>query len=125
MDNQLTDMINSLLSNPQGLEAVSRLIKGENTSENQQQQMSVHTKNQSTELPDLNFLTNILGSNQNGVNALLKLKKAYDVYNNTYDPGINLINALSPYLSSKRVANANKIINAVKVSRVINSFREE
>ena len=125
MDNQLTDMINSLLSNPQGLEAVSRLIKGENTSENQQEQMSDHTKNQSTELPDLNFLTNILGSNQNGVNALLKLKKAYDVYNNTYDPGINLINALSPYLSSKRVANANKIINAVKMSRVINSFREE
>jgi hypothetical protein len=123
MDNQLTDIINSLLSNPQGLEAVSKLIKGGNSS--QQEQVQMPSETQSTELPDLSFLTNILANNQIGANAILKIKKAYDVYNNTYDPGVNLINALSPYLSSKRAVNANKIINAVKVGRVINSFREE
>lgn len=121
-------MLSSIISNPKAMESIKDITnnltdsKGKAEVENDENTLTPLMDNS---LPDMSFLTEILANNQQSIQALTKMKKAYDTYNNTHDPSINLINALSPYLSTKRVANANKIITALKVGKAINVFRGE
>lgn len=119
-------MLSSFISNPKAMESIKDLASNfsvPNSEPGKREERENTAPN--VNMPDISFLSEILANNQQSVQALNKMKKAYDTFNNTRDPSINLINALSPYLSTKRVANASKIITALKVGKAINVFRGE
>ena len=130
MSSNPMEMLSGLLSDPNAMrEAVDMLGSLGASSTEKKTDNAPHFPNQEneikTEVPDISFLANLLSNNRMSMQAIGKMKKAYDTFNKAHDPSINLINALSPYLSSRRAMNANRLITAVKVSKAINVFKEE
>ncbi len=124
MNTDAIEMLGGLLGNPDALKKATDMLgaASQNPKENKSYEAPV---NNNTQVPDISFLANLLSNNEISLQAMTKMKKAYDTFNNARDPSINLINALSPYLSAHRALNANKLITAVRVSKAINVFREE
>jgi len=61
----------------------------------------------------------------NKINTIIKIKKAYDQISRTEDKRVNLLTALKPYLSPKRVStidNAIKVIHLSKLNSIINEL---
>ena len=137
-DNSM-DLLTSLLSNPQAVENIKNIIGGmANSSQNEPEPAREpepepesrpeppHTQQaprpQTASVPDMSFLTNILANSNQNVEIMNKMKQAYDVYASEDDPSINLLHALSPYLSQKRTANLEKVITMVKVGKAASVF---
>lgn len=131
MNSNALEMLSGMLSNPSAMENISNMVKGMNAKDKEENQERTEIKEEpikfenNNSIPDMSFLANIFANNENSIQAMNKMRKAYDTFNNVHDPSINLINALSPYLSVRRMNNANKLITMVKVSKAINVFREE
>ena len=113
------EFLSGLLKNKDALNSLKNMVSDSQTesSEGKKEDM-----NYNSEIPDLSFVTELLSSNKQSVEIMNKMKKVYDVYSDNNDPGINLLNALSPYLSSKRNANLSKIMTAVKMGKAFNQF---
>lgn len=124
MNQDTLQMLSGLLGNPDALKGAADML-GINTKAPEEEKQDVSQPKTDVQVPDISFLANILSNNEQSLQAMTKMKKAYDAFNNAYDPSINLINALSPYLSAGRALNASKLITAVKVSKAINVFRED
>ena len=129
MSSNAMEMLSGLLSDPNAIKDAMEMFGslGTTSTEKKTDNMPNIPKQEEikTEVPDISFLANLLSNNRMSMQAIGKMKKAYDTFNNAHDPSINLINALSPYLSSRRAMNANRLITAVKVSKAINVFKEE
>jgi len=57
--------------------------------------------------------------------TIIKIKKIYDQISHTEDPLVNLLKALKPYLSPKRLSrvdSAIKVVHLSKLSAIINEF---
>ncbi len=124
MNQDTLQMLSGLLGNSDALKGVSDML-GINKEASKEESPEAIPQKTDVQVPDISFLANLLSNNEQSLQAMTKMKKAYDAFNNARDPSINLINALSPYLSAGRAVNANKLITAVKVSKAINVFRED
>ncbi len=109
------ELLSGLLKNKDTLNNLKNLV-----SDQQEREKTVYSddaKPYNSDMPDLSFLTELLSNNRQNVEIMNKMKKAYDAYSDDRDPGINLLNALTPYLSNKRNENLSKIMTAVKVGK--------
>lgn len=129
MNSNAVEMLSGLLGNPDAVKTAVDMIGSLSAPTEEKQNASAVPQNEAPqikpEVPDISFLANLLSENKVSLQAMTRMKKAYDAFSNAHDPSINLINALSPYLSTRRAMNAEKLITAVKVSKAINVFREE
>lgn len=92
------DLLNGLLSNPDALKAVGKMLTdsaGTNSSETPVENLTPAISDDTPALPDF---TSIM---------------------NTQDNGTRLLYALEPYLSEKRKGNINQIVQAVKVGKMV------
>ncbi len=110
------------------MELFSNLLKNKDTLDNLKKMVSDEPEKEqrsalpASEAPDLSFLSDLLAGSPGNLEMMNKMKKAYDAYSDEKDPGINLLNALAPYLSSKRTDNLSKIMTAVKVGKAFNQL---
>ena len=111
------ELLSGLLKNKDALNSLKNAF-----SDNEPVEKRENSMPSSQDIPDLSFLSELLSGNQQNVEIMSKMKKAYDAYSNDNDPGINLLNALAPYLSNKRNENLSKIMTAVKVGKAFNQF---
>ena len=129
MSSDAMEMLSGLLGDPNAMKTAVDMLGSLKSSTGENDTEGTPAPKQEGEavgeIPDISFLANLLSNNKMSMQAIGKMKKAYDTFNNARDPSINLINALSPYLSSRRAMNANRLITAVKVTKAINVFKEE
>ena len=121
MDNPM-ELINTIMKNPAALEGIKNLMNSttQETEPDYEEQNLTHTDNAS--VPDMSFITQFLASNPQSINVMNKMKNAYDAYSDRKDPNINLLDALTPFLSESRTANLDKIKNIVRMGKAASVF---
>lgn len=118
------NLFSSLLSNPDALKNIKDVIgnidinKNNNENEEKADVYTEHSKN------DMTFLNDILNKSISG-DLLQKVNNAYSVYSSNSTPGIRLLEALTPYLSSKRVNNLEKVKTVIKVTNAVSEFNKK
>ena len=53
-----------------------------------------------------------------------KINRAYSSYSNNMTPGLKLLDALKPFLSTRRIENLEKIRKAVKISNAFSEMKK-
>ncbi len=111
MANSPEDMIKSILNNPDAMQEIMGLMQNLQKDEKEEKQ------DISPPAPELPFgLSN--------PEMLLKLTKAFGKIANEDDPRINLIMAIRPYLSEKRLKTADQAMQILKLSKMSSLFEE-
>ncbi len=127
MDSNAVNMFNSLLSNPDALNNIKDMfnnINGENKLDgNFAEKTSGNDDNKSNQ-PDMTFIIDLINKNQNK-ELLRKVSNAYSAYSSNSSPGIGLLEALSPYLSSKRSANLEMVKNVIRMTNAVSEFNRK
>ncbi len=93
------DLLNGLLSNPEAIKAVGKMLSDSTASKNAPDTSTSEDTHAS--MPDFSDISSVL---------------------HTEDNGTRLLYALEPYLSSKRKGNINQIVQAVKIGKVISTM---
>ena len=129
MDGNAMELISGLMNNPDTIEQIKNIIgnmkQNENQSNTEQKTNPNEYVSQSTvnnAVPDLSFISNLLSSNSQSIEIMNKMKRAYDVYSDTSDPDVNLLTALTPYLSSTRIKNIEKVKTIIKFGKATTVF---
>ena len=118
------NLFSSLLSNPDAMKNIKDII-GNVDSGNKNEEISEQNNSNSFQPKnDLNFLNDILSQSKNN-DLLRKVNNAYNVYSNNSTPGIKLLEALAPYLSSKRVNNLEKVKTVIKMTNAVSEFNKK
>lgn len=124
MDNNAMNLFSSLLSNPDALKNIKDIIGNidinKNSNENEEK-AEVYTEQSKS---DMTFLNDILNKSVSS-DLLQRVNSAYSVYSSNSTPGIRLLEALSPYLSSKRVNNLEKVKTVIKVTNAFSEFNKK
>ena len=124
MDSNAMNLFSSLLSNPDAMKNIKDII-GNVDSGNKNEEISEQNNSNSFQPKnDLNFLNDILSQSKNN-DLLRKVNNAYNVYSNNSTPGIKLLEALAPYLSSKRVNNLEKVKTVIKMTNAVSEFNKK
>lgn len=114
------DMLNKLISDPDAVKNIKDML-GNVSEKNGTDNTGV---NDSNGLPDsMPFIYEFL-SNQQNSEMLHKINKVYSGYSNNLTPGLKLLDALKPFLSSKRIENFEKIRKAVKISNAFSELKK-
>ncbi len=115
------NLFSSLLSNPDAMKNIKDILGNASVDEKQKPPVD---NSPTMNTNDLNFLSNIINQGQNS-EIIRKISNAYNVYSNNSTPGIRLLEALSPYLSTKRVSNLEKVKVAIKMSNAVSEFNKK
>ena len=96
MNDEISDKLKSLMSNPEALNMISSLL-GSQESEKQD---------------DAND------------EFLINMKNAIGKINSGSDKRVNLLNALKPYMREERISNIDKAIKLLKLTQVTSIFKD-
>ena len=123
------ELISALMSNPKAVEQIKNIIgniqsdeKIINTDLENTNVTSPLSESYESKQPDLAFITNLLTENEHSLEMITKMKNAYDVYSDKSDPTINLLSALSPYLSEVRIQNLEKLKTVIRLGKATTAF---
>ncbi len=113
MANAPEDMLKNILGNPAAMEQIMGLMqsfKGDDT--------AADAPKSNTEKPTA------LPFGLDNPETLMKLGSAFGKIANDNDPRINLLSAIMPYLSEKRVKSAEQAMQILKLSKMSSLFEE-
>jgi len=126
MDNNMLNLFNSLISNPETMKNLKDVIDSStNNKQNDdtKEQFYDNMPSQATS-NDLSFLNDFLNQSQNS-ELLRRINKAYSVYSDKSTPGVRLLEALGPYLSNKRAINLEKVKNVIRMTNAFSEFNKK
>ncbi|MBQ2897405.1 MAG: hypothetical protein IJE46_03660 [Clostridia bacterium] len=124
MDSNAMNLFSSLLSNPDAMKNIKDIIGNVDSGNKNEEISEQNNLNSFQPKNDLNFLNDILSQSKNN-DLLRKVNNAYNVYSNNSTPGIKLLEALAPYLSSKRVNNLEKVKTVIKMTNAVSEFNKK
>ncbi len=119
------DIMSGLMSNPDAVNQIKNILSGIQANDSQTPETSVKndTKVESNNaVPDMSFLNNIFSGNNQNSEIMIKMKNAYDAYSNRNDPEINLLTALTPYLSTTRLQYVERMKTLVRIGKATSAF---
>jgi len=121
MDNSPMDLLNQLISNPESAKNIKDMLK--NMSTPTEQEPVDEGLSEGELISALPLINEFLNNKQNG-EMLRKINKAYTGYSNNMTPGLQLLDALKPYLSQHRSANLEKIRKVIKISNAFSELKK-
>lgn len=125
MADQAMDLLANILSNPDAMENIKHIISDAGAQQSPPPAPKSPAPSQSLgdiSGVDLSFLTNLLNKNAQSMAMITKLKRAYDTYVGDDDKNIRLLNAISPYLSQKRLSNFGSLVKMIRIGRAAEVF---
>ena len=130
MDGNAMELISGLMNNPDAIDKIKNILYGTQTdvsvqsenTDNIDDNIAVSNNIGGNKIPDMSFISNLLSGNEQSVELMNRMKDAYDVYSNNSDPEVNLLNALTPYLSSTRIRNLETIKKIVRLGKATSVF---
>ena len=115
------DLLNKLIADPAAIKNIKDMLGStteESNSEKEEKTDFYHTSNNS-----MDFLYEILNNQQNG-EMLRKINNIYNRYSNEKTPGLELLDALKPFLSQRRVESMDKVRKAIKISNAFSELKK-
>ncbi len=119
MDNNMMDLLSGLMKNP---ETVSKLKNVIGNLSNESSEEPDYPQTSTTGSNDLSFINDLINSNEQTAQLMNKFKDAYNVYSSNNSPEINLLTALTPFLSSNRLQSAEKMKMILKIGKATSVF---
>ena len=116
------DLLNKLIADPEAIKNIKDMFG--NVSENKQSENNNKVSPAIDTLPDSMSLIYEFLNNQQNNEMFKKINKAYSRYSDNSAPGLQLLDALKPFLSSRRTENFEKIRKAVKISNAFSEFKK-
>lgn len=115
------DLLNKLIADPEAIKNIKDMVG--NVSESRQNEGEDKIPSSDNYFNSMPFLYEFLNNKQNS-EMLNKINKAYSGYSNTKTPGLQLLDALKPYLNQRRVENLERIRKAIKISNAFSEFNK-
>ncbi len=106
MENSAENMIQNILGNPQAMEKIMGMVQSLQTKE--------PVQNEDAKLP-FDF---------SNPETLSKISKMMQLMNSDDDPRINLLSAIKPFLSPRRIKGADQAMQLLKLSKISGLFEE-
>lgn len=121
MENNPMDLLNKLIADPDAIKNIKDMLGG--TSSNEQSEKKDNNTNLNGLPESMPFIYEFLNNQQNS-EMFKKINKAYSGYSNNMTPGLKLLDALKPFLSTRRTENLEKIRKAVKISNAFSELKK-
>ena len=121
MENNPMDLLNKLIADPDAIKNIKDMLGG--TSSNEQSEKKDNNTNLNGLPESMPFIYEFLNNQQNS-EMFKKINKAYSGYSNDMTPGLRLLDALKPFLNTKRTENLEKIRKAVKISNAFSELKK-
>ncbi len=121
MDNNQTDALSKILSDPQSLMTISSIAKNLMSSQAMQNQTVVsETTPQNEELTDNSTQTQSIPapSSQNSNNTSFEQKGAFS----QFDERANLLRSIKPYLKAERQPKVDSLLKAINIAKIITTY---
>ena len=99
MENNPMDLLNKLIADPDAIKNIKDMLGG--TSSNEQSEKKDNNTNLNGLPESMPFIYDFLNNQQNS-EMFKKINKAYSGYSNNMTPGLKLLDALKPFLSTRR-----------------------
>ena len=119
MDNNMMDLLSGLMKNPETVSKLKNVIGNLSNEEPAQPEIP---KGSSMGSNDLSFINDLINNNEQTAQLMSKFKDAYSVYSSNNSPEINLLTALTPFLSTNRLQSAEKMKMILKIGKATSVF---